>query len=57
MVKYIAAILLVAHLILGLFVWLEDHDNARLRVIRLGIVVTFAIILMFVIYLADGWGL
>jgi len=50
MVKYIAAILLIVLMVVGLFVWLEDHDNTRLRVKRLGIVIVLAVVLLITIY-------
>ena len=50
MLKTVAVVLLLAHMVLGLFVWLEDHDNNRLRVIRLGAVVAVAVMLIAVIY-------
>lgn len=52
MIKYIATILLIVDMVLGLYIWLEDHDNHRLRVIRLGSVVLFAIILLLIIFLS-----
>ena len=54
MIKYIAIILLIVNMALGLFVWLEDHNNASLRVIRLGIVLLLAVVLLFTIYFVDG---
>ncbi len=50
MLKTVAVILLLVHMVIGLFVWLEDHDDNRLRVIRLGAVVIVAVILIMVIY-------
>ena len=50
MIKYIAAILLIVLMVVGLFVWLEDHDNTRLRVKRLGIVIVLAVMLLITIY-------
>ena len=47
----VATILLVVHMILGLFVWFEDHADNRLRVIRLGLVLFLALILLFIIYM------
>jgi hypothetical protein len=52
MIKYIAAILLIVLMVVGLFVWLEDHDNTILRVKRLGIVIVLAVALLFTIYVA-----
>ncbi len=52
MLKTVAVILLLVHMVIGLFVWLEDHDDNRLRVIRLGAVVIVAVILIMVIYFA-----
>lgn len=54
MIKNIATLLLIADMALGLFVWLEDHDNTRLRVIRLGSVIAVAVILLVIIFLFDG---
>ena len=39
MIEYIAALLLIVVMVVGLYVWLEDHDNNRLRVIRLGSII------------------
>jgi heme/copper-type cytochrome/quinol oxidase subunit 4 len=50
MLKTVAVILLLAHMALGLYIWLEDHDDNRLRVIRLGTVIVVAVILLAVIY-------
>ena len=50
MIKYIATILLIVNMVLGLYIWLEDHDDNRLRVIRLGAVVVVAVILLMIIY-------
>lgn len=54
MLKPIITILLLLHMVLGFFVWMEDHDNTRLRVIRLGIVMISAVILLFVLSHVDG---
>ncbi|MEJ2057243.1 MAG: hypothetical protein P8X39_05330 [Desulfofustis sp.] len=54
MLKTVAVVLLLGHMVLGLFIWLEDHDDSRLRVIRLGAVVIVAVILLLVIYLIDS---
>ena len=54
MIKSIATLLLIVNMVLGLFVWLEDHDNNRLRVIRLGSIIAFAVVLLFVIFLYGG---
>ncbi|MBT8328125.1 MAG: hypothetical protein KJO60_01390 [Desulfofustis sp.] len=54
MLKTVAVILLIVHMVVGLFIWLEDHDDNRLRVIRLGAVVVVALLLIVVIYLAGG---
>lgn len=51
MIKSIATLLLIIDMVLGMFVWLEDHDNNRLRVIKLGSIFAFAIILLLVIFL------
>ena len=50
MLKTVAVILLIAHMVLGMVIWLEDHDDNRLRVIRLGVVVAVAVILLMIIY-------
>ena len=49
-----STILLIIHMVLGLVVWLEDHDDNRLRVIRLGIVLAMMLFLLLVIYFAGG---
>ena len=54
MLKTVAVILLIIHMAVGLFVWLEDHDDNRLRVIRLGAVLLVAVLLIAVIYFAGG---
>ncbi len=54
MLKSIITILLLLHMVLGFFVWMEDHDNTRLRVIRLGIVVMSAVILLFILSQVDS---
>jgi uncharacterized membrane protein YhfC len=54
MLKSIATILLIVNMALGMIVWLEDHDDNKLRVIRLGIVISLAVLLLFVIFLADS---
>jgi hypothetical protein len=54
MLKTVAVILLIIHMAVGLFVWLEDHDDNRLRVIRLGAVLVVAVLLIAVIYFAGG---
>ncbi len=53
MLKSITTILLLVHMVLGFFVWMENHDNTRLRVIRLGMVVVSAVILLLVITQID----
>ena len=53
MLKTITTILLLVHMALGFFVWMENHDNTRLRVIRLGIVVVSAVILLLIISQID----
>jgi uncharacterized membrane protein YhfC len=52
MLRTVAVILLILHMAVGLFVWLEDHDDNRLRVIRLGAVIAVAVLLIAVIYFA-----
>lgn len=51
MIRTLATILLIVHMILGFFVWSDDYADNRLRVIRLGFVMVFASILLLVIYL------
>ena len=51
MIKYIAALLLIVVMVAGLYVWLEDHDNNKLRVIRLGSIIMLAVVLLFVIFI------
>jgi succinate dehydrogenase hydrophobic anchor subunit len=50
MLRAVAVVLLLIHMVLGLLIWLEDHDDNRLRVIRLGSVVAIAVVLLVVIY-------
>jgi hypothetical protein len=50
MIKIVAVILLLAHMVLGMFIWLEDHDDNRLRVIRLGAVMGIAVLLLCIIF-------
>ena len=54
MLKTIAVILLIIHMAFGMIIWLEDHDDNQLRVIRLGAVVVVAVFLIAVIYFAGG---
>ena len=44
-----AAVLLIIHMVLGVFVWVEDYEDQKLRVIRLGFVIVFALILLLII--------
>ena len=53
--RSLAAVLLIAHMILGFFVWSEDYADNRLRVVRLSFVVIVAIILLFIIYLTGRY--
>lgn len=50
MLKTVAVVLLIAHMVLGLVVWLEDHDDNRLRVVRLGAVIAVAVLLLLIIF-------
>ena len=50
MLRAVAVVLLLINMALGLFIWLEDHDDNRLRVIRLGAVIALAVVLLLVIY-------
>ena len=54
MLKTVAVILLIVHMAAGMWIWLEDHDDNRLRVIRLGAVIAVAVLLIAVIYFAGG---
>ncbi len=54
-VRSLATILLIVHMILGFFVWSQDYADNRLRVIRLGFVIIFASILLFIIYLTGRY--
>ncbi len=54
MLKTVAVVLLIGHMVLGLYIWLEDHDDNRLRVIRLGTVIVVAVTLLSVIYFIDN---
>lgn len=51
MIEYIAAALLIGVMVVGLYVWLEDHDNTKLRVVRLGSIIVLAAVLLFVIFI------
>lgn len=50
MLKTVAVVLLIAHMVLGLVIWLEDHDDNRRRVIRLGTVIGVAFLLLLIIF-------
>jgi hypothetical protein len=52
MLKIVAVVLLIVHMAAGMLIWLEDHDDNRLRVLRLGAVIAVAVLLMAVIYIA-----
>ena len=54
MIRTLATILLIVHMILGFFVWSDDYADNRLRVIRLGFVTVFASILLLIIYLTGS---
>ncbi len=54
MIRTLATILLIVHMILGFFVWSDDYADNRLRVIRLGFVMVFASILLLIIYLTGS---
>ncbi len=51
MIRTVAVILLVVHMVLGMVIWLEDHDDNRRRVIRLGAVIAVAVLLLSIIFL------
>ncbi|MCG6929613.1 MAG: hypothetical protein LJE64_03570 [Desulfofustis sp.] len=51
MIRTVAVILLVVHMVLGMVIWLEDHDDNRRRVIRLGAVIVVAVLLLSIIFL------
>ena len=55
LMKSLAAVLLIVHMILGFFVWSEDYADNRLRVIRLSFVVIVAVILLCIIYLTGRY--
>ncbi len=55
MLRSVATILLIVHMILGFFVWSENYADNRLRVIRLTFVLVIAIILIFIIYLTGRY--
>jgi hypothetical protein len=38
-------------MVLGMVIWLEDHDDNRRRVIRLGAVIVVAVLLLSIIFL------
>ena len=50
MVKTVAVILLLINMVFGMTVWLENHDDSRLRVIRLGAVLGLAVVLLLVVF-------
>jgi hypothetical protein len=54
-VRSLATILLIVHMILGFFVWSQDYADNRLRVIRLGFVIIFASLLLLIIYLTGRY--
>ena len=54
MIRTLATILLIVHMILGFFVWSDDDADNRLRVIRLGFVMVFASILLLIIFLTGS---
>ena len=54
-VRSLATILLIVHMILGFFVWSQDYADNRLRVVRLGVVIIFAFILLLIIYLTGRY--
>jgi succinate dehydrogenase hydrophobic anchor subunit len=53
--RSLAVVLLIVHMILGFFVWSEDYADNRLRVVRLSFVVIVAVILLFIIYLSGRY--
>lgn len=54
-VRSLATILLIVHMILGFFLWSQDYADNRLRVIRLGFVIIFAFILLVIIFLTGRY--
>jgi hypothetical protein len=54
-VRSLATILLIVHMVLGFFVWSQDYADNRLRVIRLGFVIIFASLLLLIIYLTGRY--
>jgi len=57
MMRSLATILLIVHMILGFFVWSRSRDYAdsRLRVIGLSFVIIVAFILLFIIFLTGRY--
>jgi len=51
MLRFVAVILLIVNMVLGMVIWLEDHGDNRLRVIRLGAVLGVAVALLLIIFL------
>lgn len=47
--RSVSAVLLIIHMVMGIFVWAEDYEDQKLRVIRLGFVMVFALIFLFII--------
>ena len=47
--RSVCAVLLIVHMVMGIVVWAEDHDDQKLRVIRLGFVIVFALIFLSII--------
>ena len=54
MIRTLATVLLIVHMVLGFFVWSDDSADNRLRVIRLGFVMVFASILLLIIFLTGS---
>lgn len=53
--RSLAAVLLIIHMVMGIFVWVEDYEDQRLRVVRLGFVIVFALIFLLIIGLTGKY--
>jgi hypothetical protein len=53
MLKPLLTVLLIINMAVGLFIWLQDHDNNNLRVKQLGSVLLLALVLLLTLILVD----
>ena len=53
MLKPLLAVLLIINMAVGLFIWLQDHDNNSLRVKQLGSVLLIALVLILTLVLVE----